>query len=58
MSTCMVALTILLTVIAAVMLGVYLGFRAVTAILYFMGNRPEPLPQTAVMVIGEAHGGD
>ncbi len=39
-------------------LGIYLGQTLISAILHLMGNRPEPLPQTAVLVTGHAHGGD
>lgn len=39
-------------------LGIYLGYGLITAILHLMGNRPEPLPQAAVLVASQAHGGD
>lgn len=58
MSTLLVGLTILLTAFAAVLLGVYLGYRAVIGILFLMGNRPEPLPQASVMLVSQAHSGD
>ncbi len=39
-------------------LGIYIGYELITGILHLMGNRPEPLPQTPVLVASEAHGGD
>lgn len=50
--------TLLLTVVVAMALGIYLGYGLITGILHLMGNRPDPLPQTAVLVASQAHGGD
>ena len=38
--------------------GIYIGYGLITGILHLLGNRPEPLPQTAVLVTSEAHFGD
>jgi hypothetical protein len=54
----MVGFTLLLTVVVALVTGIYIGYGLITGILQLMGNRHEPLPQTPVLVASEAHGGD
>jgi hypothetical protein len=51
-------LTLLLTVAVALAMGIYLGYGLISGILHLMGNHTEALPQTAVLVASEAHGGD
>lgn len=51
-------LTLLLTVIIALVMGIYLGYGLIIGILHLVGKRHEPLPQAAVLVASEAHGGD
>ena len=51
-------LTLLLTVVVAMALGIYLGYALITGILHLMGNRHEPLTQAPVLVASQAHGGD
>ena len=58
MNALILGLTLLLTVVVALAMGIYMGYGLITGILHLMGNRPEPLPQTAVLVTSEAHGGD
>lgn len=58
MNALILGLTLLLTVVVAMALGIYLGYGLITGILHLMGNRHEPLPQTAVLVASQAHGGD
>jgi hypothetical protein len=52
------ALTLLLTVAVALAVGIYLGYGLISGILHLMGNRPDQLPQTAVLFTSQAHGGD
>ena len=58
MNALMVGFTLLLTVVVALVTGIYIGYGLITGILQLMGNRHEPLPQTPVLVASEAHGGD
>ena len=58
MNALLLGFTLLLTVVVAMALGIYLGYGLITGVLHLMGNRPEPLPQTAVLVTSQAHGGD
>ena len=58
MNALFLGLTLLLTVLVALALGIYLGYWLITGILHVMGNQPEPLPETTILVASEAHGGD
>lgn len=51
-------LTLLLTVVLALAMGIYLGYGLITGILHLMGNRHEPLPPAPVLAVPQAHGGD
>ena len=58
MNALLLGLTLLLTVLVALSLGIYLGYVLISGILHLMGNRHEPLPAAPVLVTSEAHGGD
>lgn len=58
MNALIMGLTLLLTVAVALAMGIYLGYGLITGILHLMGNRTDSMPQTAVLVASEAHGGD
>ncbi|MGI9103416.1 MAG: hypothetical protein ACR2IF_13340 [Terriglobales bacterium] len=51
------ALILLITIFAALGLGVGLGYVLITSFLRAIGRRPEA-PPTPAMAAGEAHGGD
>ncbi len=58
MNAVLLGLTLLLTVVVAMALGIYAGYGLITGILHLMGNRHEPQPAAAVLVTSQAHGGD
>lgn len=58
MNALLLGLTLLLTVVLALSLGIYLGYMLISGILHLMGNRHEALPPAPVLVVTEAHGGD
>ncbi len=58
MNALLMGLTLLLTVVLALAMGIYLGYGLITGILHLMGNRHEPLPPAPVLAVPQAHGGD
>lgn len=59
LNTLLTGLTLLLTVLAAMSLGIYMGYGLITGLLNALGNRQEaPAAATAVLVTSEAHFGD
>jgi hypothetical protein len=53
----MIAFTLLVTIAAALGLGVMLGYVMISSILHAMGRRPQPVPEH-VLATTEAHSGD
>jgi uncharacterized protein YneF (UPF0154 family) len=53
----MVAVTLLLTIAAALILGVILGYAMITTILHAMRRRPQPVAERA-LVATDVVGGD
>jgi len=51
-------LTLLLTVVLALSLGIYLGYAMISGMLHLMGNRHEALPPAPVLAVTQAQGGD
>jgi hypothetical protein len=56
-TTLMIAITLLLTIAAALGLGVIFGYAMISAILHAMGRRPQPVPEH-VLATTEGHSGD
>jgi hypothetical protein len=57
MTTLMIAFTLLLTIAAALGLGVILGYTMISTILHAMRRHPQPVAEH-VLAITQGHSGD
>lgn len=51
-------LTLLLTILVAMALGIYGGYGLLMGALHLMGHRTEPANATSVLITSQAHSGD
>jgi hypothetical protein len=54
----LMGLTLLLTVVVALAMGIYLGYGLINGILHLMGNHHDPLPPAPILATSQAQGGD